>query len=204
MDYGAAKRIQNRLIEVLTPDCVLIHPAGSIRRCCNEASDIEIVCQPKTEKAQADLFEQGMIISPGFVNTVMNVISDNIISGNCGGRMMKLIVRGTAWYSNPDLAEYGGKGMKLDLFMPRPHDYFRQYAIRTGSADYSRRIAGAWVKLGWVGTEDGLRRKDQCKEVSKNKYACIVKEPTIPPVWKSEEEFFEWVQMKWLDPKQRV
>lgn len=102
--------------------------------------------------------------------------------------------------------------IRLDLFLPVPQDYFRQYAIRTGSSDYSYRvIASAWKANGWVGTEDGLRRIEDCKgteysdgDKKKMKWVCISETPTLPPAWRSEEHFFEWLGIKWIHPKLRT
>jgi len=58
-------------------------------------------------------------------------------------------------------------GINLDLFVPQRHDYYRQYATRTGSGDYSYKvIASAWVSKGWVGTPDGLHKREDCSEYS--------------------------------------
>lgn len=95
--------------------------------------------------------------------------------------------------------------MKCDLFLPQPHDYFRQFAIRTGSADYSHKvIANAWVKAGWVGTEDGLRRAVECEKHT-NRWICksTGSNVTLPPVWQSEEDFFHWLGLAYLPPMNR-
>ena len=53
----------------------------------------------------------------------------------------------------------------LDLFMPDDFDYYRQYAIRTGSADYAAKIiATGWKKKGWCGSDKGLRKISDCVE----------------------------------------
>lgn len=99
-------------------------------------------------------------------------------------------------------------GINLDLFMPTPKDYFRQYAIRTGSALYSQTIiARGWLNLGWVGTEEGLRRIEDCQRVvdgsGKSKWKIININGIHPPIWNSEEEFFEWINVKWTEPSHR-
>lgn len=62
-----------------------------------------------------------------------------IIKGNVSGRYIQIninrIIGNMEWV------------IQVDLFMPQPADYFRQYAIRTGSAQYAKRfIADQWVK----------------------------------------------------------
>lgn len=80
--------------------------------------------------------------------------------------------------------------VKIDLFMPLEHDYYRQLAIRTGSAEYSKKIASAWVKKGYVGTSKGLQ--------------LVSKIHNEIPTWKSEREFIEWLGMDYLHPTERM
>lgn len=191
MEYAKAKRLADRIVELLTPHCEAgrIHIAGSVRRQVYNCGDIEVVCQPKKELAAINMFEQGMLVVPGF-NNAITMFADNIISGNVEGGMMKIEVKES--------------GINLDLFLPQPHDYFRILAIRTGSVDFSRYpLAAQWVKLGWVGTEEGLRRKGQCLDLGKNKWKCMVEKPELPPVWQSEEDFFTWLTLEWVEPQNR-
>jgi DNA polymerase/3'-5' exonuclease PolX len=195
MKYSTAKKLADRIVEVFAPACEIINIAGSVRREKEDCGDIEIVCIPKTEDMVTGLFgETSRVVLPAFTNAIGQV-SQKIIRGLDGGRYMQLALR-----ENKSVAN-----MNLDIFMPQPRDYWRIFAIRTGSADYSHlSIAGAWKKKGWVGTEDGLRLEKQCKEVAKNKYKAIVERPTLPPEWKSEEEFFQWLGIKFIHPKFRT
>lgn len=94
----------------------------------------------------------------------------------------------------------------LDLFTPAEFDYFRMYAMRTGSAAYSAKvIAPGWKKIGWCGRDKGLRMKSDCRyNKSSKKWKCVNKKAELPPAWRSEEEFFEWIRVKWIQPEQRV
>lgn len=97
------------------------------------------------------------------------------------------------------------KGVPVDLFLPQSHDYYRQLAIRTGSAEYSHKmIATAWVKHGWVGTEHGLRRRKECVQDKSGTWFCPKIKPELPPVWMSEREFFEWLHIDYLKPEERI
>jgi hypothetical protein len=95
-------------------------------------------------------------------------------------------------------------GIDLDLFMPQLHDYYRIYAIRVGSADFSAKIlAAGWARLGWCGVEDkGLRRIEDCKK-EKDKWVLVNAYGEKPPVWESEEEFFKWLNIDYIEPKNR-
>lgn len=198
MELLKAQAIANTLIEKLRPHCEKINIAGSIRRQKTKVGDIEIVClAKKVASGQAALFEAEETqltysVSPFFIRTVAEF--GTILQGSATGNSMKIMLP---------------EGIKLDLFMPNDFDYYRMLAIRTGSAEYSHQvIAIGWRKQGWVGTENGLRLQSQCIQVNrddeaKKKWKCQWTHPTLPPVWKSEEEFFEWIKVEYVEPKYR-
>lgn len=79
------------------------------------------------------------------------------------------------------------RNVQVDLFLPQPHDYGRQLAIRTGSDEYSHRIlATGWVKLGCKGTDEGLV----------DSTGKVLEFPT-------EESFFNFIGIRHSDPKLR-
>lgn len=187
----------DKIVVLLKPHCNRIHVAGSIRRFRPEVKDIEIVCEPMKQKEVTDLFGGGTEITvPGFADALAT-ITDQVIKGSVAGRHMQIITNSQRC-----------PGIKLDLFMPQPDDYWRQYAIRTGSWEYVQRfIAGGWSKKGWCGTDDGLRRKQECKHKDigggKFKWVCVTENPTLPPVFNSEGEFFTWLGLNYIDPEFR-
>ncbi|MBD2753816.1 nucleotidyltransferase family protein [Spirosoma validum] len=195
MDLKTAKEIAITIGNQLKPYCEKINIAGSVRRYKPEVKDIELVCQPLTFLAPpAELFgnpERKPILA--FCNVVASL--GRVIKGKPDGKYMQIEL--------PTLPHT----INLDLFIPEPHDYYRQYAIRTGSADYSARvIAGGWVAKGWCGSDQGLRRIEDCQERitgGKKKWICINPKGEKPPVWESEQEFFDWIGVKWVEPKLR-
>lgn len=192
--FATAYKAANYIIQLLEPHCERIHLAGSIRRMSKMVKDIEIVCQPKIELVPGnELFATGerRIISRDFTEALMT-ISASIIRGHVEGRMMQI-------RTNSRLCP----GICLDLFMPQPDDYYRIYAIRTGSADYAREVlASGWRRKGWVGTDNGLRLEREC--INKNKkWICQVENPQLPPVWESEMAFFSWLGLECIDPEFR-
>jgi len=186
MQYSNAIKIANRLHELFTPHCIITHIAGSIRRQRNEVNDIELVCLPRYEFVKLDLFGNGeWRLSQGY-KQVINLISERIIKGQQGGRYMQIQLKKTS--------------LLLDLFTPQSTDYYRILAIRTGSADYSHlRLAAQWTKLGWCGTHDGLRLIKECIQTASG-WKCTTDRPTLPPEWESEEQFFQWLQIPWIEP----
>lgn len=187
MDIKTAQNLAVDICYKLQPFTEKLNIAGSIRRQKAEVKDIEIVCLPHSEEKK-DLFGNvhGLVRSFHFINAVRSL--GQIIKGDPGGRMMQI-----------ELPE----NIILDLFMPQSDDYYRQYAIRTGSADYAGKvIASAWVKNGWAGTSDGLRRQSDCVKKGEQ-WICLVKNPMRPKVWQDEEDFFNWIGVKWVHPKLR-
>ncbi|MGE0636015.1 MAG: hypothetical protein AB7G44_03500 [Bacteroidia bacterium] len=193
MILSKALIIAYKLKHQLLPHCERIEIAGSIRRRKDEVGDIEIVCLPKKEILK-NLFgwDEGIITNLLFSKEVNSL--GKVIKGDTDGRMMQI-----------ELPE----GIMLDLFMPEQHDYFRQFAIRTGSAEYAHKvIATGWIKLGWCGTKDGLRLQSECIKHDlpggKVKWECRNTHPTLPPAWQSEEEFFTWLGVPFTPAQNRI
>lgn len=197
MELRKALHIAGQVVDALAPHCDIINIAGSCRREKPEVKDIEVVALPKMVSTP-DLFgESDVMARPrAFKDIVLSL--GKVIKGNPYGR-----------YIQTEMITSEGK-INLDLFLPEPEDYYRQFAIRTGSAEWTARfIAGGWVKLGWCGTDQGLRMQNECHGERgpdhKMHWKCIRarSEQTLPPHWKSEEEFFEWLKIGWIPPKYR-
>lgn len=189
MQYSQAKQLADRIVDLFTPHCDIIHIAGSIRREKKEVKDIEIVCLPKKKFIQTDLLGGGYLkCTKGFTDA-LQTIQQQIIKGNPEGRYMQMIIKG---------------GATLDLFTPQKDDFYRQLAIRTGSAEYSAFvIANGWKRKGWCGTHDGLRLQQECILTKSNNWVCEKKNPALPPVWQSEQEFFCWLGVEYVHPSKR-
>lgn len=179
----------------LKPFCEVIHIAGSVRRKAPEVKDIELICVPNTILVTTkDLFGNGSyerIISPNYIDAVKTI--GKPLKGKPGGRYMQIDHR---------------NNVKIDLFTPDPVDFYRQYVIRTGSVEYIHRvIAPAWLRLGWCGTDQGLRRISDCKmeltAQGKRKWHIVKPNGERPPAWESEELFYSWIGVKWIPPIDR-
>ena len=192
LGFSACQKIAVDICYKLQPFCEKINIAGSVRRKKQEPKDIEIVCIPKIE-TQYDMF--GTLFtsgrSTGFRDSVLAL--GEIIKGGTNGKYMQIKL---------------SQGINLDLFMPDDFDYYRQYAIRTGSSDYAAKIiATGWKKKGWCGSDKGLRKISDCIQSKgtdcKSKWKCVKENAELPPAWKSEEEFFNWINVKMLPPHER-
>jgi len=195
MIFANARKIASRIIDILGPHCELIHIAGSIRRHQPFVKDIEIIALSKRELKNEDLFGIGEeIITRDFIEALAG-ITKLIVKGNIQGRQMQIVLQNCS--------------IALDLFLPGKADYYRQLAIRTGSSDFSHKvIAHGWRRLGWCGSDHGLRRETDCIPIKDAKgnitsWRCIKPDGELPPAWQSEEEFFSWIGIKWIDPRFR-
>lgn len=198
MNLSEAQNIAVDICYKLQPHCDKINIVGSIRRKKPDVKDIEICVLPKLidlNEGELDLF--GQKLSPNFAvndnfETVVKSLG-KIENGSPNGRYCKIVLP---------------QGINLDLFIPEPADYYRQYAVRTGSAEYSFKvIATAWRRLGWVVSDLGLRLEKDCIENKqldgKSKWTCMRNKSNAPPVWRSEEHFFEWLQVPFVKPEFR-
>lgn len=186
MKLEQAQKIAQELQDELAPWCWRWHIAGSVRRGVPDVGDIEILCIPNTEEVKSSLFETETVRIRGFVEALNQF---ERIKGKSDGKYVQC--------RHPE-------GIKLDMFMPAAHDYFRQLAIRTGPAKYSwQMLASTWSRMGWCGTPDGLRLQAECYKLNGGRWNCKVPDPTLPPEWKSEVEFFEWLGIKYVKPTER-
>ena len=179
-----------KIVELLSPHTSKIYIAGSCRRQKPEVDDIDIVCLPK-RKLIRDVFGEfyeSADRTKTFIQTVDSL--GTIIKGSAiDGRSMRIRLHSS---------------IPLDLSMPNDFDFYRVLALRTGSPDYAREIlAKGWRRRGWCGTEDGLRKEKDCVQRANKTWKCVNSNPELPPVWQSEEEFFEWLKVRWVLPKDR-
>jgi len=204
MQLCHATIIADRLLKDIEPYCEpgYLHVAGSVRRKKDsDIKDVEIVCIPqKSIHIEKNLFgeviKETVVMHPGFIEEIQK--AGTIVKGKFAGRYMKIEMSREM--------EGAMHIINLDLFMPQKHDYYRQLAIRTGSAEYSKRfIADKWVALGWRGVNGDLRLQRECNQQPDKSWQLKphITFPTLPPVWQSEQEFFKWLDVQYLEPEQR-
>jgi DNA polymerase/3'-5' exonuclease PolX len=174
MTLNKANLIADRFLKLIEPCCLKVSIAGSVRRECPIVHDIEFVAVPKDE------FCFGRLFMEGYPGLVVN-----------GARLKRF--------------KYPEKELQIELFLTTIQDYGRMLAIRTGSSAFSHiQLAVRWTRLGWVGTEDGLRRKTECIKKSTWKIKPEYKgNPTLPPAFHTEEEFFAFLSVPWCPPRER-
>lgn len=116
---ATAREVAGQLVEQMTPDCKRIEVAGSIRRCKLEIGDLEIVAIPTV--ALYDLTDAWL--------------SSNVIRHTDPRR----------WGSRLRSFRLAVKGLEddvqVDIFLqPDPATWGVNMMIRTGSADFSRKM----------------------------------------------------------------
>lgn len=173
---------------------------GSIRRKSRECGDVELVVIPKfgMETVQ-DLFKE-----PQEVN-LLEIFMKKQSGIQMGGNRYKKIhlpLRDTQFGKLflPD-AHY-----QVDVFITNLNDYGRIVTIRTGSEFYVRtQIAAHWWRMGWAGTEDGLRRKAECNKLPSGwKVREDLKDKlTLPPEFYSEQDFWSFLHIPYVEPERR-
>lgn len=191
MQYNNALEVASNIYAHLYPHCSIINIAGSVRREKEECKDVEIICIPKTHFT--DMFNTETKRTVAYIEAVQNI--GRIIKGDIhNGKYVQIE------YTNARLS----KAIMLDLFTPSPEDYYRQFAIRTGSAEYAHIIiAKAWLQKGWCGTSKGLRLQSECEQQKDKTWKCVTATPTLPPAWSSEQEFFAWLGIECRAPRYR-
>ena len=159
MIYSDAIVKANMVKKQLEPYCERIEIAGSIRRKALFPNDIEIVAIPKPY--DTDLFESG-------IATVINTWEK--VKGELPCKYTQRLIPG---------------GIKVDIFFATPDNWGLIYAIRTGSAEFSKKLATEWVKSGYHSQNGMLKRFG--KEI-------IIRE---------EIELFKLLGINWIEPELR-
>ncbi len=160
-----AQEIAEKLKAELEPHCERIEIAGSIRREKETIGDIEIVAIPKPY--EVGLFESG-------IATVVNQWEK--VKGELPCKYTQRIIKNVG--INP---------IKLDLFFAEPMNWGYILAIRTGSAEFSKKLAQSWVARGCKG-KDGYLHDNNGDVIP------------LP----EEEELFTILGLDYVPPKERI
>ena len=164
MEYLAALKIAEEIKSQMAPFCERIEIAGSIRRQREFCNDIEIVAIRKS----AYLLE----------------LSDLI------GQWKKIKGDVACKYT----ARLHPTGIQIDIFFATPKNWGSIFLIRTGSADFSKRIAQAWSKRGYYSNGGVLYRKQ---------ISCQGAELGDPVYIREEKDLFDLLKIPWVEPELR-
>ena len=123
-----ALALANQVMDTLRPVCERIEIAGSLRRMNPDVGDIEIVCIPELIK---DLLGEGFRASSSLARLIS--YEPWYMHGVKGGEHYQ---------------QYCLDLCNLDLFITTPEQWGMIYMIRTGSADFTRRMVTPRSKGG--------------------------------------------------------
>ena len=173
--YAKALDIAMQYKDELEPYCERLEIAGSIRRKEEMVGDIEIVAIPKFETWGNQLFGE-----PITYNALEKVIAEASRNG-------LVLIKNGQRYKQMQLVE----GINLDLFICLPPAQWGViYLIRTGSAEFSRKVVTQRKYGGYLPSD------------------CIVKDGQVLRdgvliLMSEEEDYLELLGMSGLKPEER-
>lgn len=203
MKHNIALTTAEALMEHLRPVCVRIEIAGSIRRLKPDVKDIEIVAAPEMTPVKRAMLKFGEPIPPLY-KTALDKMLDEMIKDDAitllldGDRFKKFYLK----YA----------GIKVDLFLNIPPSHWGvQMVIRTGPEDFSHWVVcqhprgplpeGHFVKHQVVWVESEIKKH----EVPENPDKAIVLLTATNHLSMPEEiDFLKFLELGWLEPKERV
>jgi DNA polymerase (family 10) len=150
-----ARLVAEDLKARLQPACERVEIAGSIRRQRPWVKDVELLCIPKVERA-VDLLGETQVE----VNHLDRVLEWLL---TCDYQEGSTLVSGGLLHKRPDVNgryAYGPKnkllvhaptGLNVDIFTADRRNWGMAPVVRTGSADFNRRVMGRFRRLGMKG-----------------------------------------------------
>jgi DNA polymerase/3'-5' exonuclease PolX len=157
-------------VDQIAPFCERVEIAGSLRRRKPEIGDIEIVAIAKTEPA-FDIF--GNVVKS--VSRLEQYLSDNF----------------AAIKNGPHYKQFPLDGIMVDLFITSPAQWGVIFAIRTGSADFSKWLV-TWRRNGGALPGNMFVREGRL---------CLASGPLETP---EEIDFFRAIGLDWIPPEERI
>lgn len=201
--YTTAYALAEGMVEKMAPYCERPPEiAGSLRRRRPEVGDIEIVAVPKWAPDPAAMFGEGRInllyeracVLPAFgAVTWIKTGTDEIVLWSIrpdgkywrGLLALDLVSKYSVLAKGPDPV-FLGEYVKLDLFLPRLDNFGLIYAIRTGSAEFSKALVTHAARIG-MPVDGGYVTRDG--------------EPVATP---EERDVFDLLGLKFIPPEARV
>lgn len=134
-----AMAVAEEIIDRLTPCCLRIAIAGSLRRGKPDVGDIEILYVPKTSERPDGLFDtRNYSVADEVIETLLN-------EGYFHKRPSKVGVY--TWGESNKLAIHSKSGIPVDLFSTDEKKWWVSLVIRTGSAETNLRLTTGANKL---------------------------------------------------------
>lgn len=182
--YATAYKDAEDFREMLGGGAIVWEIAGSIRRRKPEVGDVEHVCIPDfvestsgnlfggTEKVNALWQRLDALVESGELQRALYVDKNEAVTQRWGEKYRGVMFR----------------GMKHEIFTADPENWGAQLLIRTGSAEFSKRVVDTILRAGMYRQMDG--------------HLVHVASGAVVPV-PDEETFLKFAGMKWIPPEQR-
>lgn len=179
----------NALAELIKPHIVRGKICGSVRRRKPLCADIEIVYEPVPDVAVSlNLLDEATATTNPSLTFLDSLIAEGVLEH-------RLKSDGTrTWGRENRLAIFNHDGMKIpvDLFaVYNPNRWGTHVAVRTGSADFNKKILNKRSSGGWM--PDRLTMRDG--------FGIFQGREEIPIP--KEEDFFKALEVRWIDPRMR-
>jgi DNA polymerase/3'-5' exonuclease PolX len=141
MRLREAQKVAERLAALMSPFCARVEIAGSVRRCCPEVKDVELVAVPRWDER------------PGSMPSLFAAEAERVnllhewATAEAVGAGVRWIKPGTPevvdWAPKPEGKYWRAlveDSIKLDLFLASAENYGLILAIRTGCAEFSQAL----------------------------------------------------------------
>jgi DNA polymerase/3'-5' exonuclease PolX len=146
LSLSYAKRLTDRVIELLSPVCEHIECAGNVRRMKEPVDYLDIVVIPLRHQVQKNLFEYGLVIDDGFRQAVDQWIK---IKGEASDRYMERWLPG-AFTLRIHVADEDNFGLVM--------------AMATGNFAFRQTLKTKWSRRRWT-SAGGYMRKSRTGEL---------------------------------------
>lgn len=178
----AAEPLSRKIEGALHDVCEQIAVVGSVRRKKPEVGDIELLCVPRLDEPPKDLFGRDAGPPASLLDQRIEQLKaeGRLLPGRCEGPKQKSYQLGQ-W-----------PAVTLELYLAPWRAWGVHCAIRTGPADFSRRIVTPRARGGLL--PGGCRIADGFRLFREGEF---VPTPT-------ETEFFHAIDLEWTHPIERT
>lgn len=189
MKWEQAHKLAQQLAALMRPHCERVEVAGSLRRFAEQVKDIELVCIPKLSERPR---EGTLLDFTDPVNVLWEALHQSqqirwIKPGVAHIETWPLKPEGKYWRGLIAKGQFGAPAeIKLDLFLTRRANWGVIFAIRTGSADFSRELVTFARDHTDYRVEDGELK---------------LQGGTVP--CPDERVLFDALGLRWIDPIDR-
>ena len=184
-----ATKIAHELVAILRPACDRIVIVGSIRRRRPMVADVELLMVPSISVIRRDLFGNPVEEVNHVDTTCESLRASGILTD-------RLDVNGRgAWGVRYKRALYGGFAVDLFSVLP-PAQWGVQMVIRTGSAEFSKRVVTQARKGGSLPNEMFV----EAGQLFLKRWGSETELIPTP----EETDFFDRIGMPWIRPEERT